>query len=150
MKNLEVTEFWRYICEDLGYRFFSGTACGGLKSLYDNMDPMIMHYVPAVNERVALGISTGVAISGDKCGVLMHVKNVKDVLNLLKFNRSYKLPILFIVYEDEDSRLNSINNMLIDSFYLNFDTLRKDLTKLEKNTILKGKPGMIVIDKGVL
>lgn len=147
MGNFEAKEFWRYLCEDLGYRFFSGTACKGLKPLYDNMDSRIMHYVPAVNERIALGIASGVALSGDKCGLLIHIKYIKDVLHLLKFNSEYKVPVLFIVYEDEAA---SINSAFIDFFYLNLDTLRKDLTKLEKKSILKGKPGMIVIEKGVL
>jgi sulfopyruvate decarboxylase TPP-binding subunit len=146
MGNLEVKEFWNHLCEDLGYRFFSGVACKGLKSLYDNMDPGIMHYVPAVNERVALGIVNGVSMSGDKCAILINIKYISDLYNILEFNADYKVPILFIVYGDSVA----VKNSPIKFFNLNFNTFRNDLNRLERTTILKGKPGMIVINKGVL
>lgn len=146
MGNLEVKEFWNYLCEDLGYRFFSGTACEGLKPLYDNMDAGIMHYVPAVNERIALGIADGVALSGDKCAILIHIKHITDLYTLMEFNYKYKIPILIVAYGDK----KDVSGIPIRYFSLNLNTLRKDLSRLEKNTILKGEPGMIIVNEGVL
>jgi hypothetical protein len=53
------------------YRLFSGVPCLDLKVLFDKMSSKFLHYVPAVNERAAFGISTGAIVSGVHAGVII-------------------------------------------------------------------------------
>jgi hypothetical protein len=112
-------EFWEYLCEDLNYRFFAGVSCKGLKPLYDKMSSKFMHYVPAVDERVAVGVVTGARLAGIKGAVLMRGNNILDILNLLiSFNKKYKVPILIICYDDEYywSKQRPIIELLLGNF----------------------------------
>lgn len=116
---VEAKEFWNYLCEELDYRFFAGVACEGLKPLYDKMSSEFMHYIPAVNEKVALGMVNGARLAGVKGAVLMSADHLLDVINsVLLFNKEYKIPALIICYDEEYywTKHTSIISLLLANF----------------------------------
>jgi len=154
---VKAKEFWDYLCNELDYRFFSGVPCKGLKPLYDEMNPKFMHYIPAANERVALGLVSGAWLSGTKGAVLMNSNNLLEVINLLKnFNNKYKVPILIICCaEDYDWSEQDITSFLLRNFEVvntnddrkSFDNnLKLIIDQMEK----KNRAGIFFIGKGEL
>jgi len=143
---VKAEDFWNYLCIDKDYRFFTGVACPGLAPLYKKMNAEIMHYIPAANERIALGLVSGAHTAGLKGALLMDMRFAYDLTNVFGFNIDYKIPFLIIGYGDKDS-------------YLAYDFPRAVITsdnfKKKTNTVIKQVenekvPGAIIITGGVL
>lgn len=62
--------FWDVLCNTLGYRFFTGVPNASLSALFNSLDASTLHFVPAVNDSVAVGLAAGVCLAGDKAVVL--------------------------------------------------------------------------------
>ena len=138
---VKAKDFWGYLCVDLEYRFFAGVACPGLLPLYKSMDPEIMHYVPAVNERVALGLVSGVYAGGFKGGLLLDLNFMSDIQRFLNFNYEYKIPFIIIGYGD--------NKANFDIPTIKFNKLT-DLKKADKMYEKELTPILINIKEGVI
>jgi len=95
---VEAKEFINYLCNELEFRFFSGVPCVELQLLYNEMNSNMMHYIPAVTETIAVGISSGVWIANTKSCVLMNSQKIDSVKSILvDVNFKLKIPILFIL-----------------------------------------------------
>ena len=142
---VKAKDFWNYLCEELDYRFFAGVACEGLAPLYKKMNSKIMHYIPAANERIALGLVSGAYVGGFKGGLLIDMRFAYDLTSLFMFNIDYKIPFLVIGHGNKESRLAYdfpravISN---DNFQAKTAALVK---KIEKESV----PGLMVIERGV-
>lgn len=140
--------FWEFLCNEMDYRGFSGVPCGGLKSLYAKMDSEFLHFIPATNENIALGIVAGMSISGIKSGILMRASNFCNIVNYLNLlNDKYKIPVLLILFEDEVIQFKRF--IKVPSIYLNHNynkKLKKFLEKMEKESV----PGILVIREGII
>jgi len=151
---VKAKEFWEYLCNELNYRFFAGVPCLGLKPLYDTMSSKFMHYVPAVNERVALGLVNGANIADIKSAVLMDSKNILDLSNLLiSFNKEYEIPTLVICYDEGYKKGSHVSNLLknFNTVSLNDKgTFEKSLKYITKKIEKENKPGIFFIGKGDL
>ncbi len=159
---VKAKDFWDYLCEELGYRFFAGVACRGLKPLYGSMNSKFMHYIPAVDEKVALGLVNGARIAGVKGAVLMSANYLLDVSNtLLSFNKQYEVPALIICYDEEYywTKHSSIVSLLLGHFKvmkLDDDVTEPGYTfKDNINIVVKGaeeenRPGILFIGEGDL
>lgn len=158
---VKAKDFWEYLCNELDYRFFSGVPCEGLKPLYDNMSPEFMHYIPAVNEKTALGLVNGARLAGTKSAVLMHGDNIIDVINLLlSFNKEYEVPALIICYDEEYywAKHRAITELLLTNFkVMNIgddveegQTFRHNLDIVIKGSETENRPGIFYIGKGDL
>jgi len=135
---VKAKDFWGDLCNELKYTFFSGIPCLELKSLYDHMNSKIMHYIPAVDVNTALGLASGIYISGIKSGIILHIDGLYDLLNTYNnFNKLYEIPVLFIIYCGEKGpRILSSNK--IPYIMLNNDfksRLNKINSRLEKEKI---------------
>ena len=98
-----------------------------------------MHYIPAVNERVALGVINGARLAGAKGAVLMDSKYLNDIVTTLdSFNLEYKVPALIICY----GGLKKLSN----NFIVGKSNLGNLIIKLEKES----KPGIFFIGEGEL
>lgn len=133
----KASKFWSYLCDELNYRFFTGVACAGFKSIFDAMDSKVMHYVPAINERVALGIATGVSLAGHKSGLLIDANNYSYLKEELKFNDIHKIPVLIIA-----SSSDFIDN-LNENYFVNA------VDKAEDYIIKHSKPRLLVLRGGI-
>jgi sulfopyruvate decarboxylase TPP-binding subunit len=144
---VKAKEFWDYLCNELDYRFFSGVPCDGLKPLYDTMNIDFMYYVPAVNENVALGMSSGARLAGTKSAILLNIDNIYTIYNhLFNFNIIYKIPVLIIAYKGKDSKIN-IGMQHKEMSEVRFKPgLNKFIETMEKEEI----PGVFVIKEGIL
>jgi len=143
---VKAKDFWNYVCEELDYRFFAGVACPDLAPLYKNMNAKFMHYVPAVNERVGLGLVSGACLAGFRGGLLMDMSFAYDITSFLLFNIVNRIPLLVIGAGEEDS-------LLTYDFPSNFikgpgyeEKIKEVADKLEKERV----PGLIVIERGLL
>jgi hypothetical protein len=139
---VKAKKFWDYLCEGLDYRFFSGVACKGLSPLYKKMNKDIMYYVPAANERIALGLVSGAYIGGFKGGLLMDMKFKHDINTLLNFNLTYKIPFIIVGYSELK------NDKLIYDFPTTIiidDDFEDDVKKVIKESESKNIPGLIII-----
>ena len=139
---VKAKKFWDYLCEELDYRFFSGVACAGLSPLYKKMNKDIMHYVPAANERIALGLVSGAYIGGFKGGLLMDMKFKHDISTLLNFNLIYKIPFIIIGYSElkKDKLIYDFPTTVIVD-----DNFEDDIKKVTLESESKNIPGLIVI-----
>ena len=138
---VKAKDFWDYLCMDLGYRFFSGVVCPGLMPLYRKMSSDFMHYIPAANERIALGLVSGAYMSGFKGGVLMEGKSLSDIQRLLNFNLTNKIPLLIIGYGEKKFNLNIP--------YVNVKKL-SDIKRADKIYESKLSPVMMNIGEGLI
>jgi hypothetical protein len=152
---VKAKEFWNYLCNELDYRFFSGVPCLGLKPLYDEMSPKFMHYVPAVNEKVATGLVSGAWLAGTKGALLMNSKNLLEIIHLLKnFNNIYKIPILIICYaEDYDWAEQDITSFLLRNFEVvkiddDESSFRENFNLIVNQMEKKNRAGIFFIGKG--
>jgi len=138
---VKAKEFWNYLCMDLEYRFFAGVVCPGLVPLYKKMSSDFMHYIPAANESIALGLVSGAYLSGFKGGLLMDGQFLSDVQRLLNFNLNYKIPLLIIGYGED--------NLDINIPTINVKKL-SDIKKADKIYESKLSPVIINIKEGLI
>lgn len=97
-----------YLCNTLEYRFFSGVPCCDLKEIYNHMDSSIMHYIPATNAKVALGITSGFWLASKvKTCVLLDYNNFVSIIGYILQLKKYDIPCLFVVsYTDSDDLIS--------------------------------------------
>lgn len=146
---IKVKEFWEVLCEELDYRFFTGVPCLGLKPVYDKMDQRIMHYVPATKENTALGLASGVSLSGVKSGILINIDRLHNILDwLVSFNLEYKIPLLVIAYNKDNSKFKKVLSSYKIPYKISNDLtdLRFIVKKLEKLSV----PGVFIIGEGMV
>ena len=132
---IDTKKLWSYLCEDLDYRFFTGIPFTEVTDLYKFMDADIMHYVPAANEKIALGLSNGARTSGFKSAIILQVEKIYKLD--FKFNKDFGIPAFFITGVDSDGP--PLNKM--QGFHVSQDV--DDLIrKVEKGN----RPGVLVVD----
>jgi len=141
---VKAKDFWKYICEDLGYRFFAGVPCKELKPLYDRMNSSFMHYIPAVRENVAVGLSNGVRMTGIKSGVIMDAKNIHNIMETLLFNLKYKIPVLIILQGEVYNKLLNMYKVPYKKFNSDLKTVKLITNTIEKKSI----PGILLLEEG--
>ena len=139
MENIKAKDFWSKLCLELNYVFYSGLPIDNFKSIFKNMDPEKMHYIPTVDEIVATGIVSGSFLAGVKGAVLMSSGGF-DILSsqLEKFNLFYGLPVLFIVE-------NEYNPMNLKQFNLKKEGLHI-LEEMDHYLINYSKPCVLIVD----
>lgn len=146
---VKAKEFWGYLCDELDYRFYSGLSCKGLASLYNKLNPKILHYVPAVKENVALGLVSGAFFAGVKGGILIDIKRLYNILDwLYSFSLEYKVPFLIIAYDegndDRFKKVLSLYKIPHKKFAGELKNLKFIVNKIERLSI----PGICIIGKG--
>ncbi len=146
---VKAKDFWDYLCNDLNYRFFAGVPCKGFKPLYDNMNAEFMHYIPAVNERVAAGVVNGAWLAGVRSAILIDINNIYTVYDLLfNFSNIYKIPFLIIAYKSKDYKINLGFN--IPNIELNKTRFKPNLKKFIDMMEELKVPGVLIIKEGIL
>lgn len=136
---VKAKDFWDILCNEFDYRFFSGVAHSEFKSLYNTMDSKIMHYVPAANESIALGLASGANIAGYKSCIIVDAKFIFDINRQLEFNRKFKIPVLIISSTDYNFNLPKRKIRT-----------KKDIENLVLDVEKKSVPGLMILGKGVL
>ncbi len=127
--------FFDILCSNLNYRLFAGIPVEEHKDLYDTMDTAIMHYIPTVNEVVALGVISGGILSGYKGAVLMGADNFNLLLpQFSNFNTKFKIPLMFIVNGDYNP-LKLKQFKFEDDFNILYD-IDNYINKYSKSSIL--------------
>lgn len=144
---VKAQEFWSFLCDGLDYRFFAGVPCPGLDPLYKKMDSKFMHYIPAANERIALGLVTGANLAGFKSGILMDMKYSYDLTSLLNFNINNRIPFLVIGYVESEEWENLAYDFPKIKLSKDYKT---ELSKVARKSESESVPGLIIVCKGVL
>lgn len=148
---MKAKEFWEFLCGEMDYRFFAGVPCRGFKPLYDSMSPKFMHYIPAVNENVALALTSGASIAGTKSVVLMKFDRLYNLFDcLVSLNSQYKVPTLILAYysTDHEEMVKTLTSHRIPHRVLR--NVKKDLRYLTKRMDTLGLPGVAIIEEGTL
>ena len=149
---VKVKEFWDYLCNELDYRFFAGIPCRGFKPLYDGMNAEFMYYIPAVNERVAMGMVNGARLAGVKSAILIDIDNIYTIYDLLfNFSNIYKIPFLIIAYKSKNSNVD-LNKSGFDIPHRSLAKTRfkPNLKKFVEITEELEAPGVLIIKEGIL
>lgn len=136
---VKAREFWKYLCNGLDYRLFTGVPCSGLNSLYKTMDKSMLHYMPSVNERISVGIVSGGWLAGFKGGVLLPASFLAGLNNEIRLIKDLNIPILLIIYEDTKVTYPFWKKELTNNF-------KKDLDKIAG----RNKPSILLIKEGAL
>ena len=140
---VKAKDFLEYLCNNLKYRMFAGVPCKGLDNLYNEMNSDFMHYIPAVNEQIAVGIVNGAFLAGTNSAVFM---DADKIIKLdLDFNVFNSIPILIIASSND--RPNFIRDVYSSDLT---DDLISCLKRVTKHIITKGKPGVLFIKEGML
>lgn len=144
---IKTKNFWNYLCNDLNYRFFAGKPCSGFKPLYKTMNPKIMHYIPAANSAIAVGLVSGASLSGHKGVVLLDAYDLYDILSIMdKFNIKYQIPFLLLIYNN-GVKIKKTLNLPTVNIGTNF---KKELLYLDNKVTEKRIPGIVLFNEGVL
>lgn len=149
---VKAKEFWDYLCNELDYRFFTGVPCEGFKPLYDEMNAEFMHYIPAVNARVAMGMVNGARLAGVKSALLIDIDNIYTIYDLLfNFSNIYEIPFLIIAYQSKDSKVDlNKSGFDIPHRLLAKTRFKPNLKKFVEITEELEAPGVIIIKEGIL
>lgn len=140
---VKAENFWGHLCNKLNYRFFSGVPCKGLDNLYNKMSSSFMHYIPAANEQIAVGMVNGASLTSTKAAVLMDISKVNKVD--LDFNIKNSMAILIIAAGIEKYKLDKdIYSLDLTEDYVSC------LDRITKHIVNKAKPGVLFIGEGVL
>lgn len=143
MDSIKIKDFWEIMCKKLDYNLYLGVPVSGLKLVFDTMSSDKLHYIPTINEAVAVGMASGAYLSGVKSAVIMTTQAF-DLLeySINKFNQLYNTPFLFIVDDD-------FNPLKLKQFKIN-----KGLSILEEMDNYmhteEFKPSILVIGQGDL
>jgi hypothetical protein len=145
---IKAKEFWEFLCGDLNYKFFTGTPCEGLYPLYNAMDSDVMHYVPTVNERIALGLIIGAKYTGVNGGILISASAALKIIDpILNYNIKSRIPLLVLAYEDVE-----VNQGLflfeLPSIRLK-SNFKKELKAVASKSETLSVPGIVLIKEGV-
>jgi hypothetical protein len=132
-------EFWEHLCEKLDYRLFAGAPCLGFNPLYKIMNKDFMHYMPAANLGIALGIVSGGWLAGVKGGVLLSASSLIGLGNEIQFIKNFNIPMLLIVYSDVKVTYPFWCKELSEDF-------KKDLNKIGD----RSKPSILLVKEGLL
>jgi len=145
---VKAKDFLNFLCDSLDYRFFAGVPCPGLDLIYKAMSPEFMHYIPAANERLALGLVSGAYFAGLKGGILIDMRYGYDLTSLLNFNITHRVPFLTIGYTELDVE----NTNLVYDFpkAVLTDRYKTKISELIKEIEAESVPGLLVIKEGVL
>jgi len=107
---MEVNAFWEKLCIDLNYHFFTGVPNESLKYIFNTLNPDVLHFVPTVNDVAAVGLATGVYLSGYKSAVLCDVDTLAAVkVQMDNFVIKHNIPILFITNSTNSTGLKSFD-----------------------------------------
>lgn len=84
-----------------GLKNFVGVPCSMLKGAFQILEESkdeYLKYIPAVREDSAVGVASGIYLSGQDCAVLMQNSGLGYCLNVLtSLNLIYKIPVLLII-----------------------------------------------------
>lgn len=143
MDSIKIKDFWEIMCKKLGYNLYLGLPVQGLKLIFDTMSNDKLHYIPTINETMAVGMASGAYLSGVKSAVIMTTQAFGLLEhNINKFNQLYNIPFLFIVDDD-------FNPLKLKQFKIN-----KGINILEEMDnyiyVEKFKPAILVIGQGDL
>ena len=100
---MKIKEFWNTVCEEMEFRFFTGEPSENFKIFFETMKPSMLHYIPSINYKIALGLVSGAYLSGIRSALFIetdHLILIKD--ELTTFNKQYKIPILIITGGNAD------------------------------------------------
>jgi len=134
---VKAKDFLEFLCNELDYRFFSGTSTSGSEALYKHMSPDFMHYMPAATEQIALGLVAGSLIAGFKSVVILPTDKITQL------DWSLNLPVLVIAFGKSKLPSDFLKVKLSDSFKKSIKTL---VTKVNNQV----KPGVILVEGGQL
>lgn len=143
MDSIKIKDFWEIMCKKLGYNLYLGVPVARLKLVFDTMSSDKLHYIPTINETMAVGMASGAYLSGVKGAVIMTAQAFGLLeYNINKFNQLYNIPFLFIVDGD-------FNPLKLKQFKIN-----KGLSVLEEMDNYmhteEFKPSILVIGQGDL
>lgn len=147
---MKANEFWKCLCDKFNYRLFAGVQCSGFNKLYDTMKSDFLHYVPTAKENIAIGVISGARLAGVNGAVLMSSHKVCNIADWLSsFNLNYRVPILILMYNNDNNidKLLSLYN--ISYRYLGTD-FYKDIRYIINKMNKLSTPGVCIINKGVL
>ena len=100
---MKVSDFWSLLCGEFGYHFFTGVPNTSLASLFNSLNAKILHFVPAIDDAIAVDIAAGVCLCGDKAAVLCSPYTFKlGYAQITNFIIKNKVPVLFIIAIEDD------------------------------------------------
>lgn len=147
---MKAKDFWKFLCDEMDYRFFTGVPCLELKTIYDKMSSKLMYYVPATKENVALGLASGVSLSGVKSAVLIDINRVYNLMDwLTSFNLEYNVPLLIIAAGHKEDLLVS---RLFSTYKIPCRTLKttSDIKYITNKINKLSRPGVLFVGEGVV
>jgi hypothetical protein len=137
---VKAKEFWGCLCDNFDFRFFSGVPCRGLSALYNTMKKDFLHYVPASNEQMAIGLVNGAFLAGFNSAALIDINKISKLD--VNFNLSNNVPLLIITSgKNYNNPLYNVN--LTDDY-------AGSLSKITKYISTKLKPGVLFVEDGLL
>lgn len=135
---MKVKDFWQNLCLAHQFNFFSGVPFGDAAFLFNTLSPKLLHFVPAVNESVALGIVGGVVSAGFRGAVIISESGFDTgFIQIKDYIVPNHLPVLFIT-------LGDYNPFGFKVFNLTSLSVLKDMSVYMENT---GKPTVLKISK---
>lgn len=138
---MKIKDFWNKLCLELNYVFFAGVPVKDFKLIFNSMDGNKMHYIPTINESIAVGIVSGSFLVGVKGAVFMSSSGFDNINSQLNgFNLFYNLPVLFIV---EDS----YNPFKLKQFMFNGEDFNV-INEVDNYLFDYNKPCILVLSNG--
>jgi len=138
---VKADDFLNTVCNELNYRFFSGVVVEGFLKFLKAMSSEFMHYVPAANEEIALGIACGAFSGGLKSCILFDMKFKEKIYYNFNFVLENKIPLLLLGYSE-----NKKENFKYDIPIKLFSKL-SDIKSLDLEMEKKSSPGLLIIGK---
>jgi hypothetical protein len=140
---MRVCDFWNTLCIDLNYRFFSGIPVADFKVMQGSMDSEFLHFVPTLDEGIALGLISGAKLSGVNGTVIMGAKAFDSITAQFNgFNIFFNIPVLFIV--DNEYNPLGLNQCILDDDPIVINKLVDHINDNNESSILVVRKGILL------
>ena len=90
---MKASDFWKVICEQENYRFFTGLPSSAFAGLYKSMSSGFMHYIPAVSLDIAVKLILGASF-GEANVALIIPSEYLDDLDLSLFEGNFDVLVI--------------------------------------------------------
>jgi hypothetical protein len=131
--DIKLINFWNCLCDDFDYRLFVGHPFDELCFLFNSVVPEVLHFVPTINNKIAINLSNGISF---------HRKKVCLMIDSETLCKSEDLYLPMVILTEKDMDFKGFDVIVYDG--------EKSIGLLNNNVETNRKPTILVVNEKLL